>query len=66
MISVRDYFAGKAMAVIMTMPISAEGEETIAHLAYEMADAMMKARGDLAHKQEGSLAEFDRYIAGDR
>ena len=45
--TLRDYFAAKAMQGVFTNPIesSQEGKEYIAMHAYKMADAMMAARG---------------------
>ncbi|VVE33722.1 hypothetical protein [Pandoraea commovens] len=45
--TLRDYFAAKAMAAIIAQP---EGgldyeEDTVAAAAFEMADAMLRARG---------------------
>lgn len=43
--SLRDYFAAKAMAAIVTMPYYAEtDEDIIADFAWRVADAMLKAR----------------------
>lgn len=58
--SMRDYFAAKAMAALIAEPLNegrlsmawhltshlqlAAGPETIAHAAYMMADAMLRAR----------------------
>jgi hypothetical protein len=42
-ISIRDYFAAKAMPSIYESAINC-GFEVIAELAYEIADAMIKAR----------------------
>jgi len=62
-LSVRDYFAAKAMAALIAEPVSEgwpstvahwatqlqrhtqmSGPEIVAHVAYMMADAMLKAR----------------------
>ena len=45
--TLRDYFAAKAMQGAFTSPIesSQQGKEYIAMHAYKMADAMMAARG---------------------
>jgi hypothetical protein len=40
----RDYFAAKAMVHWLSLPISESQREIAAKSAYEMADAMMKAR----------------------
>jgi hypothetical protein len=40
----RDYFAAKAMAHWLCLPISEGQREIAAKSAYEVADAMMKAR----------------------
>jgi hypothetical protein len=42
--TMRDYFAAKAMAAYWSDPIFAVDQKTAAAWAYEMADAMMKAR----------------------
>lgn len=43
--SLRDYFAGKALAGIQSNPdVGTDLPENIAKWAYESADAMMKAR----------------------
>ena len=44
--TLRDYFAAKAMQGAFTSPIesSADGKDYIAMHAYKMADAMLKAR----------------------
>lgn len=47
--SLRDYFAAKAMAAMVASPDYVEGswfQEDIAIQAYTMADAMLKARED--------------------
>ncbi len=41
--TLRDYFAAKAMAVYLTDPALVSGNR-VAELAYKMADAMLKAR----------------------
>jgi len=47
-LSVRDYFAAKAMAAIIAEPLpmhtQMSGADIVAHAAYMMADAMLKAR----------------------
>lgn len=45
-LSVRDFFAAKAMQSVFTVPIesTAEGKAYIATHAYKMADAMLKER----------------------
>ncbi len=43
--TLRDYFAAKAMQGMFSAPIACEMEER-ASLAYQMADAMLKARGE--------------------
>lgn len=46
--TLRDYFAAKAMQGVIaggTLPVSVSDEE-LAGAAYDMADAMMKARGE--------------------
>lgn len=45
--TLRDYFAAKAMQAAFTSPIEAskEGQAYIAMHAYRMADAMLAARG---------------------
>ncbi len=40
----RDYFAAKAMAHWLCLPISESQRDIAAKSAYEVADAMMKAR----------------------
>ena len=42
--SLRDYFAAKAMQGILANPVTFTGHEEIANNAYAMADAMIKAR----------------------
>jgi hypothetical protein len=42
--SLRDYFAAKAMQGMMSDPNLDMGSNTVATLSYRMADAMMKAR----------------------
>ena len=44
--SLRDYFAAKAMQAVMSTPMIAPvgGSDPVANLAYSMADAMLKAR----------------------
>lgn len=43
--SLRDYFAGQALAGLLTQPAEDEyGPKCFAEAAYEMADAMLKAR----------------------
>ena len=42
--TLRDYFAGKAMQAMMSDPNLDMGCNTVATLSYRMADAMMKAR----------------------
>jgi len=46
--TLRDYFAAKAMQACFGAPLeaSAEGKDYIAMHAYKMADAMLKARGN--------------------
>jgi hypothetical protein len=44
--SLRDYFASKAMQAMMTDPNLDMGCNTVATLSYRMADAMMKARAE--------------------
>ena len=44
--TLRDYFAAKAMQAIMTDPNLDMGCNTVATLSYRMADAMMKERAD--------------------
>ena len=43
--TLRDYFAGQAIAGKLLMPGTAYDETDCAKFAYEMADAMLKARG---------------------
>ena len=43
-ISIRDYFAAKAMQGILTDPDITMGADKIAEWAYAQADAMLKAR----------------------
>lgn len=48
--TLRDYFAAKAMAALMVTPMSdwpsdTESGEYITRTAYELADAMLAARG---------------------
>ena len=43
-ISLRDYFAAKAMQGILTDPEIVMGATEIANLSYKYADAMLKAR----------------------
>lgn len=40
----RDYFAAKAMQGLISDPNCRGDKDTFAKIAYEMADAMMKAR----------------------
>ena len=42
--TLRDYFAGQAIAGKLLMPGTAYDETDCARFAYEMADAMLKAR----------------------
>jgi hypothetical protein len=42
--TLRDYFAAKALQGMMTDPNLDMGCNTVATLSYKMADAMMKAR----------------------
>ena len=42
--TLRDYFAGQAIAGKLLMPGTAYDETDCAKFAYEMADAMLKAR----------------------
>ena len=44
--SLRDYFAAKAMQAVMSTPVVAPvgGSDPLAKLAYSMADAMLKTR----------------------
>jgi len=42
--TLRDYFAAKAMAVYWSNPNVAADQKTAAAWAYDMADAMLKAR----------------------
>jgi len=42
--TLRDYFAAKAMQGIMTDPDMTMGADKLAEWAYTMADAMLKAR----------------------
>ena len=42
--TLRDYFAGKAMQAMMSDPNLDMGCNTVATLSYRMADAMMKVR----------------------
>ena len=47
--TLRDYFAGKAMQVLIAKMISADSElveEDTALLAYRMADAMLRERNE--------------------
>ena len=44
--TLRDYFAAKAMQGIMTDPNLDMDSSKVAQLSYQMADAMMKARID--------------------
>jgi len=52
-LTIRDYFAAKAMQARVSQPLPAEYKQVsrhqladmIADLSYEMADAMLKARG---------------------
>ena len=41
----RDYFAAKALQGILTDPNLVMGKDSLAEWSYEMADAMLKARG---------------------
>lgn len=43
--SLRDYFAAKALQGLLACPIGDNTQTTYAKLAYEYADAMLKARG---------------------
>ena len=43
-ISVRDYFAAKALAGMLSNPASDYRSEQYAHLAYALADEMLKER----------------------
>jgi len=43
--SLRDYFAAKAMQAIVSVALQATDTENIAGAAYEYADAMLLARG---------------------
>jgi hypothetical protein len=43
--TLRDYFAAKAMQGILTDPEIVMGATEIADLSYKYADAMLKARG---------------------
>lgn len=44
-ISLRDHFAGQALAAA-AIPIYAENQDEVAAACYSMADAMLRARGD--------------------
>lgn len=44
--TLRDYFAAKAMQELMTRPIYLRPVNEVAADAYQMADAMLKARGE--------------------
>lgn len=44
--SLRDWFAGQALAGMMSRPLTQDRLDFWAEVAYKMADAMMKARGD--------------------
>ena len=46
--TLRDYFAAKAMQVLLAAGINSEQYEEDAMQAYEMADAMMEARNGQA------------------
>jgi hypothetical protein len=43
--TLRDWFAGQALAGLLRDGIDVHGIDDSAYLAYEMADAMLKARG---------------------
>ncbi len=43
--TLRDYFAAKAMQAMIPNAYVHDNKKTIAEFAYEMADAMMNARG---------------------
>lgn len=51
--SLRDYFAGQALLgilnpqIIAELPAGSRDEINIAHCCYDMADAMLKARGKI-------------------
>lgn len=45
-VTLRDYFAGKAMQGAMADPEVVMNSKRIAEWAYSMADAMMEARGN--------------------
>ena len=47
--TLRDYFAGQAMAALITATIDKDSlwsQDQIAECAYDVADAMLKARGE--------------------
>lgn len=44
--TLRDYFAGQAVAHIMAMHYGDAPDREIAKMAYEVADAMIAARGE--------------------
>ena len=44
--TLRDYFAAKAMQAFITNPISGCGPESIARQAYQYADAMIKIKDE--------------------
>jgi len=43
--TLRDYFAGQALAGMLAHGVSHEGEAVAAEVAYSYADDMLKARG---------------------
>lgn len=48
-VTVRDYFAAKAMQGFLSGPMNRvefEGDADVAHISYVMADAMLAARGE--------------------
>ena len=44
-LTVRDYFAAKAMQAILSNPDFGEEDSKLAEYAYNVADTMLKARG---------------------
>jgi hypothetical protein len=48
--TLRDYFAAKAMAAMIGSGDYARSDDQLAKFSYEMANAMLEARGDESHE----------------
>jgi hypothetical protein len=61
--SLRDWFAGQALkAIVMTLDFGADGCNAVGLMAYEMADAMLRARAakSPAERQAEHLSGFGK------